>query len=70
MANPFETPILTRAYAVRGTLVPQLADADFWSPVLQSRRDYAPIPPGVDYLVTDTGDFFIDELNNELVAAI
>jgi hypothetical protein len=68
MANPFDTPILTRANSVRRTVVPQFADADFWSVVLHSRRDIVIPPPGTDFLVTDAGIEFVDELNNELVA--
>jgi hypothetical protein len=63
----FDTPILSKPYVRQLGVVPVLADREFWSPVIMSRQTQ--LPPDIIYtLVTATGDRFVDNLSNPLIA--
>lgn len=62
-----DTPILTRPYVQYIGVVPTLVDREFTSQVLMSRQTQ--LPPDIIYtLVTSTGDRFVDNLSNPLIA--
>jgi hypothetical protein len=63
----FDTPILSKPYVKYVGVVPLMADREFWSPVIMCRQTQ--LPPDIIYtLVTATGDRFVDNLSNPLIA--
>ena len=69
MANVFSTAIMSCPASVNNRVRPQFADPIFWSEPLMTVAD-TPTPPLVQYVfVTSTGDEFVDNFDNQLVAA-
>ena len=62
-----DTPILTRPYVKYLGVVPTLVDREFTASVLMSRN--TELPPDIIYnLVSSSGDRFVDNLSNPLIA--
>lgn len=67
MASQFETSLNSKRQGYFAGLRPALSDRAFWSDVLMTRSDAN--PPDIVYsLVTSTGDRFVDNSSNPLIA--
>ncbi|NBW08430.1 MAG: hypothetical protein EBR82_10415 [Caulobacteraceae bacterium] len=63
----FDTPILTRAYSRNVGPIPQMADREFWSPVVMDRP--STVTPDIIYtFITSAGDRLVDNSSNPLIA--
>lgn len=67
MASQFETSLNSKRQGYFAGLRPALSDRAFWSDVLMTPSDAN--PPDIIYsLVTSTGDRFVDNSSNPLIA--
>lgn len=63
----FDTPILSRQHTSSRGVTPELADREFWSDVLMSRKYF--VQPDVVYgLITSAGDRYVDSSSNQFIA--
>lgn len=62
-----DTPLLDRPFSKNRGITPVGSDRSFWSDVVMSRPET--VQPDIIYtLVTSTGDRFVDNLSNPLIA--
>lgn len=67
MASQFETSINSKRQGYFAGLRPAFSDRSFWSDVLMTPKEGN--PPDIVYsLVTSTGDRFVDNSSNPLIA--
>lgn len=67
MPSPFESPINSKRQGYFAGLRPSFSDREFWSDVLMTTKEGN--PPDIIYsLVTSTGDRFVDNSSNPLIA--
>ena len=63
----FDVPVLVRPFSSNKGVTPLNADREFWSDVIMSRPQT--VDPDIIYtLVTSSGDRFVDNLSNPLIA--
>lgn len=67
MASQFETSLNSKRQGYFAGLRPALSDRAFWSDVLMTPSD-ANTPDIIYSLVTSTGDRFVDNSSNPLIA--
>jgi hypothetical protein len=63
----FDVPLLVRPFTSSKGVTPLSSDREFWSDVIMS-RPYETAPDIIYTLVTSSGDRFVDNLSNPLIA--